>query len=251
MSAAPLWTVEAMAAAMGAERSGSLPKGVPGLSIDTRTIRPGEAFFAIKGDARDGHDFVEAALKAGAGLAVIAADRRGELPSDAPLLAVPDVLEGLQALAREARARSKAKFIGVTGSVGKTGTKEALRHVLAAQGPTHASVASYNNHWGVPLSLARMPAATQFGVFELGMNHPGEIAYLAAIASPTVALVNNAQREHQEFMGTVEATAHENGAAISALPVDGFAVYPADDACAPIWKDLAGDREIFDFLGFD
>ena len=130
----------------------------PGLSIDTRTIAPGEAFFAIKGDARDGHDFVEAALKAGAGLAVVAADKRDAMPKDAPLLVVPDVLEGLRALARAARARSKAKFIGVTGSVGKTGTKEALRLALSRDGETHASAASYNNHWGVPLSLARCPA---------------------------------------------------------------------------------------------
>ena len=107
--------------------------------------------------SRDGHDFVEAALKAGAGLAVVAANKRDSMPKDAPLLVVPDVLEGLRALARAARARSTAKFIGVTGSVGKTGTKEALRLALASDGETHASAASYNNHWGVPLSLARCP----------------------------------------------------------------------------------------------
>ena len=176
---APLWTVEAMAKAMAAQQSGKLPAGITGLSIDTRTVQPGEAFFAIKGDARDGHEFVDAALKAGAGLAVVAADKRDSFAKDAPLLVVSDVLEGLIALARAARARSSAKFIGVTGSVGKTGTKEMLRLLLGGLGETHAAVASYNNHWGVPLSLARLPQDTDYAVFEIGMNHAGEIAALA------------------------------------------------------------------------
>ena len=123
----------------------------------TAAARPGDAFFAIQGDSRDGHDFVEAALKAGAGLAVVAARKRARFAADAPLLIVADVLEGLRDLARAARARTHAKVIAVTGSVGKTGTKEALRLALSADGETHASAASYNNHWGVPLSLARCP----------------------------------------------------------------------------------------------
>src|SRR5258708_4146083 len=153
-----LWTLSDMAAAMGAEKSGALPVDVPGISIDTRSIGKGEAFFAIQGDNRDGHDFVEAALKAGAGLAVVARDKRKNFAADAPLLAVDDVLEGLRDLARAARARTAGKIIAVTGSVGKTGTKEALRLALSADGETHASAASYNNQWGVPLSLARCPA---------------------------------------------------------------------------------------------
>ena len=173
MSAAPLWTIDAMAEAMGARRQGALPQAVSGLSIDTRTIQAGEAFFALK-DVRDGHEFVEAALKAGGSLAVVAADKAAMFPKDAPLLIVPDVLEGLTALARAARARSSAKFIGVTGSVGKTGTKEALRLALSSDGETHASAASYNNHWGVPLSLARCPASTKYAVLEMGMNHANE-----------------------------------------------------------------------------
>ena len=151
MTDRPLWTVEAMAAAMGAATAGPLPLSIPGISIDTRTVAPGEAFFAIKGDNRDGHDFVEGALAAGAGLAVVAADRRDRFPGHAPLLVVADVLEGLRDLARASRARAQAKIIAVTGSVGKTSTKEALRLTLARDGETHASVASYNNHWGVPL----------------------------------------------------------------------------------------------------
>src|SRR5215510_1252236 len=127
MTDRPLWAVEAMVAAMRAARNGPLPPSVPGISIDTRTIAPGEAFFAIKGDNRDGHDFVDAALQASAGLAVVAADKRSQFPPDAPLLVVPDVLDGLRELARAARARTAAKVVGVTGSVGKTGTKEALR----------------------------------------------------------------------------------------------------------------------------
>src|SRR3954471_10106489 len=167
-----LWTTEAMAAAMRAERAGALPADVPGLSIDTRNIGKGEAFFAIKGDNRDGHDFVDAALKAGAGVAVVARDQAARSPG-APLLIVDDVLDALRDLARAARVRTNAKVIAVTGSVGKTGTKEALRLALSADGATHASAASYNNHWGVPLSLARCPQGTKYAVFEIGMNHAG------------------------------------------------------------------------------
>ena len=142
---------------MGAVRQGPLPQAVSGISIDSRNIGRGEAFFAIA-DRRDGHEFVGAALAAHAGVAVVAADRRAEMPIDAPLLVVRDVLAALRALAAAARARSSAKVIAVTGSVGKTSTKEALRLALSKDGDTHASVASYNNHWGVPLSLARCPA---------------------------------------------------------------------------------------------
>ena len=151
MSKAPLWTIDAMAQAMSAGRSGVLPDSISGISIDSRSIGRGEAFFAIQGDARDGPDFVPAALANGAGLAVVSTGKRDTFPKEAPLLVVPDVLEGLRHLARAARARAQAKVIGVTGSVGKTGTKDALRLALAASGETHASVASYNNHWGVPL----------------------------------------------------------------------------------------------------
>ncbi len=174
MSERSLWTVEAMATAMRATRAGDLPRAISGISIDTRTIKPGEAFFAIKGDSRDGHDFVPAALKAGAGLAVVSAGPAAA-SADAPLLIVPDVLDGLRDLARAARERTQAKIIAVTGSVGKTSTKEALLLALSKDGETHASAASYNNHWGVPLSLARCPQTARYAVFEVGMNHAGEI----------------------------------------------------------------------------
>src|SRR5262245_733901 len=200
-----------MARAMGAERAGPLPASVSGISIDSRSILLGEAFFAIKGDNRDGHDFVPAALNGGAGLAVIAAEQRGALPVEgikyAPLLVVTDVLDGLRDLARAARVRTSAKIIGVTGSVGKTGTKEALRLALSASGATHVSAASYNNHWGVPLSLARCPLSARYAVFEMGMNHAGEIEPLAQLVRPQVAIVTTVEPVHLEFFGSVEAIA--------------------------------------------
>ena len=224
-----LWTVEAMAATMGARRQGALPQGVTGLSIDTRTIQAGEAFFALA-DVRDGHAFVPAALKAGAGLAVVAADKAGAFPKDVPLLIVPDVLEGLRALARAARARSKAKFIGVTGSVGKTSSKEALRLALSRCGETHASAASYNNHWGLPLSLARCPESARFAVLEMGMNHPGEISPLTRLARPHVAIVTTVEPVHLEFFGTVEDIADAKAEIFEGVEPGGAAVINRDNS---------------------
>jgi UDP-N-acetylmuramoyl-tripeptide--D-alanyl-D-alanine ligase len=202
-----LWTSADMSRAMAATASGPLPDGITGLSIDTRTLKPGEAYFAIKGDVHDGHAFVAAAMKAGAGLAVVARDKRSEFPADAPLLMVDDVLDGLRALAHAARARTKAKVIAVTGSVGKTTTKEALLLALSADGPTHASVASFNNHWGVPLSLARCPASAKYAVFEIGMNHAGEITPLTQMVKPDIAVITTIEPVHLEFFGTLEAIA--------------------------------------------
>ena len=226
---APLWTMDAMAAAMRADRVGVLPAIVSELSIDTRTIEPGEAFFAIKGD-RDGHDFVPAALQAGAGVAVVARDKLAMMPRDARLLVVPDVLEGLNDLAAAARARVAAKVIAVTGSVGKTGTKEALRLALGAQGATHASVASYNNQWGVPLSLARMPRGTVYGVFEIGMNHAGEITPLTRLVRPHVAIITAIAPVHLEFFGSLAAIADAKAEIFLGLAPGGVAVLNRDDA---------------------
>jgi UDP-N-acetylmuramoyl-tripeptide--D-alanyl-D-alanine ligase len=217
-----------MAAAMRAQTDGALPGSVPGISIDSRTLVRGEAFFAIKGDARDGHEFVEAALKAGAGLAVVAAERRAQMPKAAPLLMVPDVLEGLRDLARAARARLQAKVIGVTGSVGKTSTKEALRLVLAAQGETHASAASYNNHWGVPLSLARCPAGATFAVFEMGMNHAGEIEPLTRLVRPHAAIVTAIEPVHLEFFPSLDAIADAKAEIFLGLEPGGAAIINRD-----------------------
>ncbi len=223
-----LWTLDAMAKAMGATRHGALPQDVSGLSIDTRTIGKGEAFFALK-DIRDGHDFVEAALKAGGGLAVVAASKRDMFPKDAPLLVVPDVLEGLIALAHAARARSNAKFIGVTGSVGKTGTKEALKLALSSDGETHASAASYNNHWGVPLSLARCPASAKYAVLEMGMNHAGEIGPLTRLVRPHVAIITTVEPVHLEYFPSVEAIADAKAEIFQGIEPGGAAVINRDN----------------------
>jgi len=229
MSTPVLWTVEDMAAAMGAQRQGALPPTVSGLSIDSRTIAAGEAFFALTG-RRDGHEFVADALAAKAALAVVAADRRGQFSQDAPLLLVTDVLAALRALAAAARARTAAKVIGVTGSVGKTGTKEALRLSLATDGETHASVASYNNHWGVPLSLARCPAGAHYAVLEMGMNHPGEIEPLARLARPHVALITTIAPVHLEFFGSLAEIADAKAEIFLGLEPGGAAVLNRDNA---------------------
>jgi UDP-N-acetylmuramoyl-tripeptide--D-alanyl-D-alanine ligase len=228
MTDRPLWSVEAMRAAMRAAAAGPLPPAVPGMSIDTRTITPGEAFFAIKGDNRDGHDFVQAALAARAGLAVVSAARRDDFPRNAPLLVVPDVLEGLRDLARAARARAGAKIIAVTGSVGKTGTKEALRLALGRSGETHASVASYNNHWGVPLSLARCPESARYAVFEIGMNHAGEIEPLTRVVRPQVAIITAIEPVHLEFFGSLEAIADAKAEIFLGVERGGAAVINRD-----------------------
>ena len=228
MSDRPLWIVDAMAAAMRARREGPLPESIGGISIDSRTLQSGDAFFAITGDTRDGHDFVDAALKAGAGLAVVAGDRRDSFAKDAPLLVVNDVLEGLRDLARAARARAAAKVIAVTGSVGKTSTKEALRLALSHEGEVHASAASYNNHWGVPLSLARCPQDARFAVFEIGMNHAGEITPLTKLVRPHAAIVTAIQPVHLEYFGSVSKIADAKAEIFLGVEAGGSAVIPRD-----------------------
>jgi UDP-N-acetylmuramoyl-tripeptide--D-alanyl-D-alanine ligase len=226
----PLWTVEAMAAAMDCACAGPLPGSVSGISIDSRTIAPGEAFFAITGESRDGHDFVPAAIKAGAALAVVEARQRPRLAAGNPLLLVEDVLGALRDLARAARERCKAKIVAVTGSVGKTGTKEALRLALAKQGETHASAASYNNHFGVPLSLARSPERARFAVFELGMNHAGEIEPLARLVRPHVVIITTIEPVHLEFFPSVDAIADAKSEIFLGLERGGTAVLNRDNA---------------------
>jgi UDP-N-acetylmuramoyl-tripeptide--D-alanyl-D-alanine ligase len=230
VSAAPLWTAAAMAEAMRAATSGALPEAVTGLSIDSRTIAPGEAYFAIMGDVHDGHDFVAAALKAGAALAVVEAAQRDKFASDAPLLVVDDVLAGLVALAYAARARLNAQVIAITGSVGKTSTKEALLGVLSAQGPTHASTKSFNNHWGVPLSLARCPATVRFAIFEIGMNHAGEIEQLVKMVRPQVAVITTVEPVHLEFFAGIEAIADAKAEIFAGVEPGGAVVINRDNS---------------------
>jgi UDP-N-acetylmuramoyl-tripeptide--D-alanyl-D-alanine ligase len=250
MSASALWTTEAMAAAMGAERQGALPQSVSGLSIDSRSLLPGEAFFAIHGDHRDGHEFVAAALAANAGLAVVAADRCAQFPAGAPLLVVPNVLAGLRDLAAAARARTEAKVIGVTGSVGKTGTKEALRLALSKDGETHASVASYNNHWGVPLSLARCPASARYAVLEMGMSHEGEIEPLSRLVRPHVAIITTIAPVHLEFLGSLAKIADAKAEIFFGVEPGGAAVVNRDIAQFPHLKRRAKEAGIVRIVSF-
>ena len=213
---------------------------------DTRTLAPGDLFVALKGERFDAHDFLPAARAAGA-VAALAA--HGLAEAGLAGLQVADPLRALQTLATGWRRRHGVPLIAVTGSNGKTTVTQMIASILqAAQGEAAlATAGNLNNHIGVPLTVLRLRPSHRVAVVELGMNHPGEIAELAAIAQPTVALVNNAQREHQEFMHTVEAVARENGCALQALPADGVAVFPADDDYSALWAELAGPRHCLRF----
>lgn len=236
-----LWTTATMARAMNAEIKGIEPDcAIDGLSIDSRTVAPGDAFLAIKGDAFDGHDFVERAYAGGAALSVVARERADTLgPEFGPLLIVDDVMDAMRALARTARARSSGKIIAVTGSVGKTGTKEALRLALSEIGETHASVKSFNNHWGVPLTLGRMPESADFGIFEIGMNHAGEILPLSQMVRPHVAIVTTVEPVHIEFFNSIDEIAEAKAEIFIGLASNGTAVIPADNPHAELLTDRA------------
>jgi UDP-N-acetylmuramoyl-tripeptide--D-alanyl-D-alanine ligase len=222
-----LWTsAEAEAATLGQT---SCAFSASGMSIDTRTLKPGDLFVALKGDARDGHDFLDAAFKAKASAALVS--REVESAGGA-LLTVAHVQRGLEDLARASRTRSHAKIITVTGSAGKTTTKEMLRFAFGALGNTHASASSYNNHWGVPLSLASMPRETQFGVFEVGMNHFGELRNLVSFVRPHVALVTTIAPAHLEFFGNCDAIADAKSEIFEGILPGGAALIPADSQYA-------------------
>ncbi|WP_164657942.1 UDP-N-acetylmuramoyl-tripeptide--D-alanyl-D-alanine ligase [Tropicibacter sp. Alg240-R139] len=232
-----LWTATEAAAATNGRAIGDW--SVNGVSIDTRTIELGDLFVALQA-ARDGHEFVGQALEKGAGAALVSHIPTG-LPGNAPLLLVDDVQAALEDLGRAARARARARVVAVTGSVGKTSTKEMLSAMLGDQGMTHASVASYNNHWGVPLTLARMPRDTEYAVIEIGMNHPGEIAPLAKQARPHVAMVTTVAAAHLEAFDSVTAIAREKAAIFEGLEPDGVAVVNADIDDAQILHDAAAE----------
>jgi UDP-N-acetylmuramoyl-tripeptide--D-alanyl-D-alanine ligase len=223
-----LWTQAELSAALGAAPSSPLNTAVNGVSIDSRTLEAGDLFFSIRGDAHDGHDHVARAFEAGAAAAVVSRERAPQLAALGPAFVVEDTLKAMERVGVAARARSKAKIVAVTGSVGKTTAKEMLRAMLTACGPTHASAASYNNHWGVPLTLARMPANVHFGVFEMGMNHAGEIAPLTRMARPHVALVTTIAPVHIEHLGSIEAIADAKGEIFLGLEPHGTAVLNRD-----------------------
>jgi UDP-N-acetylmuramoyl-tripeptide--D-alanyl-D-alanine ligase len=243
----PLWTAgDAVRATGGTCAADWLATGV---SIDTRTLAPGDLYIALRGPNHDGHDFVAAALQRGAAASMVDREIPG-LPPVAPLLRVGDTLAGLSALGGFARARSSARIIAVTGSVGKTGTKEALRLALGACGPTFASTGSLNNHWGVPLSLARMPPDVAYGVFELGMNHSGEIAGLTRLARPHIALITTVEPVHLGFFGSVDAIADAKSEIFLGLEPGGVAVLNRDNAHYPVLAAAAKRAGAATMIGF-
>ncbi len=242
-----LWTSSAAeAATLG---RASRPFEITGLSIDTRTLKPGDLFVALKGDARDGHEFVNAAFAARAGAALVQRDVP-DAPAGAPLLAVANTQRGLEDLACAARARSRAQVVAVTGSAGKTTTKEMLRLSLGALGKTHVCAASYNNHWGVPLSLASMPQDSAYGVFEVGMNHFGEIRALVGFIRPHVALVTTIAPAHLEFFETCEAIADAKSEIFEGITAGGVALVPADSPYADRLRRRARQACISRILDF-
>ncbi len=236
-----LWTASDLLEATG----GTLdtPFGADGISIDTRTVRPGDLFIALVGEGRDGHAFVPDALAKGAAGAMVHRD----IPGATPLLRVDDTLAALARLGGFARFRTQAKTVAVTGSVGKTTTKEMLRTILSAFGPTHAAEASYNNHWGLPLTLTRLPRDAVYCVVEIGMNHAGEIAPLAGLARPHVAIVTTVEKAHIGYLGSIEAIADEKASIVSGLEPGGIAILPLDSPQFPRLRAAVRDRTVMTF----
>lgn len=234
---APLWTSDEALAATGGTTP--CPWQATGVSIDTRTLQPGDLFIALKA-ARDGHDFVKQALDAGAAAALVSRIPEG-VDKSAPLLLVKDVQAGLDALGEAARRRTRARVVAVTGSVGKTSTKEMLRTVLDAHGSVHAAEKSYNNHWGVPLTLARMPRDVDFAVIEIGMNHPGEIAPLARMTHPDVAMITTVAPAHLAAFESIEGIAREKAAIFDGLVAYGTAIFNGDLPVSRILREKAQD----------
>jgi UDP-N-acetylmuramoyl-tripeptide--D-alanyl-D-alanine ligase len=233
----PLWNWDELVAAAGGRASGTPAAEVAGVSIDTRTLQPGDLFVALQAE-RDGHDFVGNAFKAGAAAALVSKSYR-KAKGDGVLIKVEDTLAALQAIGRAARVRSNARIVAVTGSAGKTGTKEMLRLAFSEVGATHASEKSYNNHWGVPLTLARMPKTAQFGVFEIGMNHAGEITPLTAMVRPHAAVITTVDPVHLEYFASVEAIAEAKAEIFQGLVPGGTAILPRDNAHFALLKARA------------
>jgi UDP-N-acetylmuramoyl-tripeptide--D-alanyl-D-alanine ligase len=242
-----MMTLGEAAAVLGGAASGADARFIA-VSTDSRALRPGELFVALRGERFDGHDFLAAAAERGAAGALVDRRHAGELPL--PVVVVDDTRRALGELARHWRARFSPALVAVTGSNGKTTVKEMLAAILrmhAGENAVLATAGNLNNDIGVPLTLLRLRAEHRWCAIELGMNHRGEIAYLSGIAAPTVGLVNNAQREHLEFMNSVDEVAAENGSVYDALPADGVAVVNADDAHAAYFSKRAHPRRVVDF----
>ncbi|WP_156850749.1 UDP-N-acetylmuramoyl-tripeptide--D-alanyl-D-alanine ligase [Bartonella refiksaydamii] len=225
-----LWDKQALITATDGFVVGCMPENFSGISIDSRTLVEGDIFFCIKGHHLDGHDFAEQAYARGASALVVSENRLAEMGKiSAPLIVVPDVLQALEKLAKAARKRSKAKIIAITGSVGKTTTKEALKQVLATFGKVHANLASFNNCWGVPLTLARMPVECDYGIFEIGMNHKGEIRPLVKLVRPHIALLTHIAAGHMGFFKNLEEIADTKAEIFEGLDDEGVAILNADN----------------------
>lgn len=233
-----LWTSEAADVATGGVSSA--PWSANGVSIDSRSLEAGDLFVALK-DIRDGHEFVAAAFEAGAGAALV--ERRPDgVSEDKPLLVVPDVLKALEQLGAAARARTDAKIVGVTGSVGKTGVKEMLRACLSPSGATHAPEKSFNNHWGVPITLARMPAATKYAAIEMGMNHRDEIAPLSRLTRPDAAIITTIAPVHMAAFGSETDIAYAKSEILQGLKPGGAAILNRDIPHFARLRDVARTR---------
>lgn len=242
-----LWTSdEAIAATNG---QCAVEWQAAGVSIDSRTLQSGDLFVALQGPTHDGHDYVASALECDAAAAMVHSKIKS-VASNAPLLQVDDTMTALQSLGVASRARTDAKVIAVTGSVGKTGVKEALNFVLEKQKPTHASIGSFNNHWGVPLSLARMPKETAFGIFEIGMNHPGEIEPLSGMVRPHVAIITTVEAVHSEFFNTTEEIAQAKAEIFAGVLPGGAAVLNRDNVHFKYLSDEAHRQGIENVITF-
>jgi UDP-N-acetylmuramoyl-tripeptide--D-alanyl-D-alanine ligase len=245
-----LWTLEEVVSATNAEARNVRALSFSGVAIDSREVEKDTLFIAIKGDRLDGHDFVAQAVASGAGAAIVSREKATELANDLPLVIVDEPLSAMEDLGRAARARTDAKIIAVTGSVGKTSTKEAIRHVLEKAGRTHASIRSFNNHWGVPLMLARMPRETQFGVFEVGMNHADEIRPLTKMIRPHIAVVTNVGPVHLENFADVHGIAAAKAEIFDGLEPGGMALVGADHDYVADLEKAAQAAGIQQFLRF-
>lgn len=244
-----LWTLDALVSATKGTVHGNLGQVFGGVSIDSRTVAKNDIFVAIKGDSMDGHDYVAAAIAKGAGLAIVSRIH-ADWPETLPLLQVENPLTALEHMGIAARARSHARIIAVTGSVGKTSTKEMLRVALVASGETHASAASFNNHWGVPLTLSRLPTSAGFGVFEIGMNHAGEITPLVGMVRPHVAIVTTVAASHLGHFGSLDEIADAKAEIFSGVVAGGHAVINRDSQYFEHLKVVAQAHGITSIIGF-
>ncbi|MGI9371632.1 MAG: UDP-N-acetylmuramoylalanyl-D-glutamyl-2,6-diaminopimelate--D-alanyl-D-alanine ligase [Hyphomicrobiales bacterium] len=245
-----LWTAKQLAEITGGRIIGNEGAGVSGFSIDSRTLEEGDAYVAIKGDVHDGHKFASAALKSGAVLAIVS-KHDDEMQAAGTLLVVnEDPLQALEKIARASRDRFTGRVAAITGSVGKTGTKEMLRMCLAKSGKVHASIKSYNNHWGVPLMLANLPMDADFGVFEVGMNHPGEIVPLVGMIKPEVAIITTVAPVHLGMFHSVDEIADAKAEIFTGVRPGGTAILNLDNAYFDHLKKAAENCGIEHFVSF-